>query len=334
MKDKELLPENGGYKANLHSHTTDSDGYFTPERLKTFYAERGYSILAYTDHLYMRDRSELNDENFVAINGYENNIFDPNSGKCYHLNFYSPKQDKVGMVGIVKQFYDFYMKNKSREQIVRSPVLNGFCSPEHSVGNVNEIIKQAAEQGYLVVYNHPVYNMHDDSDYLGLKGLTGVEVMNYGGFVSGCVENDTPYERMLNVGQRIFPLAGDDNHNYCAENRAFDSFGGFNVMFPERLNYESVFNCLKKGNFYASEGASIRGVGIYGNTVRIGTENAAFIRFSTNSRSSQMAIQKEKPLTQAIFTLPDDISYFRLTVSDEHGKKAYTRAFFKDEWSD
>lgn len=39
-----LLPETMGYKANLHSHTMDSDGYFTPEELKEFYHGHGYSM--------------------------------------------------------------------------------------------------------------------------------------------------------------------------------------------------------------------------------------------------------------------------------------------------
>ena len=34
MKDQILLPESGYYKANLHCHTTISDGEFTPEEIK------------------------------------------------------------------------------------------------------------------------------------------------------------------------------------------------------------------------------------------------------------------------------------------------------------
>ena len=69
---KILLPDGKGYKANLHGHSTDSDGEFSPERIKSFYKGKGYSIYAYTDHLYMRDRSSLCDEDFVALSGYEN----------------------------------------------------------------------------------------------------------------------------------------------------------------------------------------------------------------------------------------------------------------------
>ena len=40
--EKILLPEYIGYKANLHSHSTDSDGDLTPEQMKEYYKANGY----------------------------------------------------------------------------------------------------------------------------------------------------------------------------------------------------------------------------------------------------------------------------------------------------
>lgn len=34
------------YKANLHCHTTVSDGRLTPEAVKKLYKENGYSVIA------------------------------------------------------------------------------------------------------------------------------------------------------------------------------------------------------------------------------------------------------------------------------------------------
>ena len=48
---KYLLPKEGKfYKANLHMHTTISDGRMTLEETKEEYQKRGYSIVAFTDH--------------------------------------------------------------------------------------------------------------------------------------------------------------------------------------------------------------------------------------------------------------------------------------------
>ena len=70
---KYLIPNEGKfYKANLHCQTTLSDGSMTPEEVKAYYVERGYSVVAYTDHCIMLPHHVLTDENFVAVSGYEN----------------------------------------------------------------------------------------------------------------------------------------------------------------------------------------------------------------------------------------------------------------------
>ena len=93
---KKHLISNGGkfYKANLHMHTTISDGNMTPEEVKKAYMEKGYSIVAFTDHEVMVPHPELTDENFLAITSTEvavNNFGGPTFQfvKTYHLNIFS-----------------------------------------------------------------------------------------------------------------------------------------------------------------------------------------------------------------------------------------------------
>ena len=71
MKKYLLPPEGNWYKANLHCHTNVSDGSFSPERVKEEYKKRGYSIVAYTDHQLMVDHSDLADESFLPLIGWE-----------------------------------------------------------------------------------------------------------------------------------------------------------------------------------------------------------------------------------------------------------------------
>ena len=76
---KYLLPQSGSfYKANLHCHSVFSDGKWTPEQIKENYKERGYSIIAFTDHNLLLSHQELSDEDFLALNGVEININDEN----------------------------------------------------------------------------------------------------------------------------------------------------------------------------------------------------------------------------------------------------------------
>ena len=67
-----LLPENGRfYKANMHSHSTLSDGKFSPEEIKQAYKENGYSVFAYTEHDKFCDLRHLDDEEFLTLPSYE-----------------------------------------------------------------------------------------------------------------------------------------------------------------------------------------------------------------------------------------------------------------------
>ena len=96
---KYLLPRyRKFYKANMHSHTTFSDGKITSEELKRLYKEKGYSTLAYTDHEIMLLHMELCDEEFLPIIGIEIAIDDGRWSlytKTYHLNIYSRDQSAI-----------------------------------------------------------------------------------------------------------------------------------------------------------------------------------------------------------------------------------------------
>ena len=65
---KYILPSNvNWYRANMHCHSNISDGSFTPDKIKKVYKEKGYSIVAFTDHDILLDHSYLNDDSFLHI---------------------------------------------------------------------------------------------------------------------------------------------------------------------------------------------------------------------------------------------------------------------------
>ena len=70
-KIKHLLPQTERYfKANLHTHSTISDGILTPVEVKEAYKAAGYQILCLTDH----NTIELSDR-FSQSDGMEKSIF-------------------------------------------------------------------------------------------------------------------------------------------------------------------------------------------------------------------------------------------------------------------
>ena len=97
---KHLFPENGKfYKANMHCHTVLSDGNLTAQEVKEAYLAHGYSVVAFTDHEALLDHSDLTDERFIALNGYETAIKQINGVSTlkatampvHHINFIKKK---------------------------------------------------------------------------------------------------------------------------------------------------------------------------------------------------------------------------------------------------
>ena len=157
MKDQILLPEAGYYKANLHCHTTLSDGEFTPEQIKAAYQEQGYSIVAFTDHRRYENHTQLNDEGFLALAALEVDLTEePAPGrdwpvrKCYHLNLLDTDPSV----------------HAAEKQTSPLPA----CAYGDLEG-LNRYIQEMNGLGFLVCYNHPYWSLQDWRDYSGLKGL-------------------------------------------------------------------------------------------------------------------------------------------------------------------
>ena len=113
-----LLPKNGAfYKANLHCHTTVSDGHLTQEEVKAAYREKGYSVIAYTDHNVMIPHDDLNDENFLALNGYEVDVSQGGTPKTCHMCLIALYPDNLTQVCWHREKY--LKKNATSELIFK-----------------------------------------------------------------------------------------------------------------------------------------------------------------------------------------------------------------------
>lgn len=336
---KYLLPQEGKfYKACMHLHTTVSDGQRTPEEVKAAYKAQGYSILAYTDHEVMVPHNELADDEFLPITSYEVSV---NQGerplpftyiKTYHLNLYAKdKNATVSPVWKKERVWGGFEKWAAPEQFeVDYPDLI------YSVDSINKMIKTANENGFLVSYNHPVWSTQDYTDYSGLKGVWGVEVHNTGCNLAGYPEDDQAFNDLLMQGEKVFPLATDDSHS------TGDCFGGWIMVKAPALEYDAVMQALEKGDFYASTGPEIKELTIEDGVVHLECSNAREVRLTTERRYTCCKRDENALITSVDFDINGYINdcgfenkyrkgFIRLTVVDEKGRKAHTRAFFEDE---
>lgn len=337
MKEqKHLLPPvERYYKAQLHCHTTMTDGDWTPEELKQAYMEKGYSIVAYTDHGLMTCHPELDDKNFLALTSYEMDILEPVQPKAYarmyHLNVIMPDRYYLWQAYQPKIVFDGV---SHMMELVRF----GNGTQEYSVENINRLIAASNEHGGLVTYNHPSGSNQDVDEYGALEGLWGVEVYNHDCWLHGYDEsNHRLYRDFLKQGKRVVPIAADDGHDWGKMD------GGWTMIGAEKLEYGAVFSALKAGNFYSSTGPDIYSLTLSDNELSIACSGAVRISVHTNFRMAMAKCRKagEPLVTETVFDLSrwknlcteDYIheAWFYLTVEDDAGHTAWTRAYWYDE---
>ena len=340
---KYLLPDGvNWYRANMHCHTTVSDGYYSPEEIKKAYKDMGYSIVAYTDHELIRTHNELTDDEFLAITSSEFSIGD--SGNCFefpegtymdgwkarktiHLGVYSKDPNNVFHPATDEGIFNWW---KSQGKDVGEIKLDGY-SRVYTIESINETIKRLNDAGFLVSLNHPNWSLNDMDDYLNIKGLWSLEILNYATErISGAEYCPYIYDHMVRKGNyNLFCNMGDDNHN---RGGSFDhSFGGSTIIGAKELKYDQVIEAMEKGEFYCASGKNppkINALYVEDNVIKIDCSPATDVFVTGMGRNFRYADTNGEEITHAEFRLdPQDIM-FRVTVRDKFNNNAHTH-FYK-----
>lgn len=335
---KYLIPREGRfYKANLHCHSTISDGRLSPEELKALYKSNGYSVLSITDHEVLIDHSYLNDADFLTITGYEIAVTEDKPGpfdlkKTCHLNLFATRPD----IDTAVCFNPDYCWCISKEIIDRQKYKGGIYHRTYSPETINHIIEEANNSGFIVQYNHPAWSLEDAFDFCRYKGFFAMEIYNTGCAKMGISEyNIKDYDTYLRQAGRIFCTANDDCHSMADKPAALsDYFGGFTMIKAEKLTYSAVMDSLIKGNFYASFGPYINELYVEDGKAYIKCSDARYISMTTQGRRAKLfAAENGRVLNEAVFDIHPMDGYIRFDVTDSEGRHANTRAYFLDEFT-
>ncbi|MBQ3590157.1 MAG: PHP domain-containing protein [Clostridia bacterium] len=343
MKKYLISPELNWYRANMHCHTTVSDGHYSPEKIKEEYKKMGYSIVAYTDHEIICDHSHLTDDEFLAITSSEFSINDSKpcfdipqgeymdawrSKKVIHLGVYSKDPHNLFHPATDKGTFDWW---KSQGKSIENVEVDGY-SRTYTLESINETIRRLNEKGFLVSLNHPNWSLNDMDDYLNIEGLWSLEILNYATErISGAEYCPYIYDHMIRKGKNpnLFCNMGDDNHN---RGGSFDhSFGGSTIIGAKELKYDQIISALENGEFYCASGKNppkINALYVEDNVIKIDCSPATDIFLTGMGRNFRFANTDGEEITHAEFRLDTQDIMFRITVRDRYGNNAHTH-FYK-----
>ena len=342
---KYLLPQNGNlYKANLHCHTKVSDGRNTPAEMKEYYKSRGYQVLAITDHELLVDHTDLDDDEFITLTGYEYGFvekdYDPYTQegidtyqhiRTMEFNLFA--RDKHNVTHICFNKENVIHGEKWRCDTVKS-VGREDIRKEYTVEAMQEFIDTAKANGFIVSLNHPNYSFESPEFFGELKGLFAMEIINQGSYYIADDYNIQMYDQMLKRGHRMSCIAADDNHAAYIEGDDNDIRPwGHVIIKAEELTHEAVFSALEKGDFYSSQGPRITELYVEDGKVKMNFEAAKYAIMHTKYRHfGRVTAPLGEFITTAEFNLPKDADEFvRFEIIDQYGRRAHTRAYFMDE---
>lgn len=329
MRNYILSKDGNDYKANMHCHTTISDGEMTPAEVKDYYMSNGYSIVAFTDHELFVPHPELCDENFCALNAYEMSIYDYNTTTEYlilrmtHLNFVAldPKLDTQPFFHRERYFIGNGVKNK---HLIKFDETKPDFVREYTPESVNMVMRECKKLGFFVTYNHPRWSLENYSVYSKYDEMNGLELMNGGSMVEGYIEhNQQVFDDLLSQGKKVFAIAGDDNHG------TWDTLVCWTVIRSKDLSYESVANALKNGDFYATNGPEIKEYYEEDGYIYVTTSDVKNIIFTTNTRNRLNVFDNEgKTVNSGKFKIGQYDKYVRITAVAKDGTVAYSNPYF------
>ena len=332
---KYLLPREGQfYKANLHCHSTLSDGRLTPEELKEAYKAHGYAVLSVTDHDLMVPHHDLTDPDFLMMTGFEMGFDEERQPgrdpKTCHLCFVALNENEKNQPCFHRTKY----LDGNRRKLAKFDPAEPDFEREYTPECVNRAIAVGREKGFFVTYNHPVWSLERYEDYSRFEGMHAMEICNYSSVVSGWDEyNPRVYEDFLHQNKRLFVVGADDNHNRRQpDHPQWDSFGAFTVIKAPALTYKAIADALVAGHFYASQGPAIKGLWLDGSVLHVACSPAVRVYCITKARRCMAGYGENGGLCEhAAFEIRPTDGYVRISVQDEKGNRADSNAYFTDE---
>jgi len=170
--------ELSAFKANLHTHTTISDGRFTAEEILALYHDAGYDVLAFTDHWKANPISSYDGLGMTLISGVE--------------------LHPAGMRNITWHFLALGI-------------------PEDFVPNrdwqAQEMADAILATGGSFFIAHPYWCGLTSAEVLTIRGALGIEVYNSATRYIGRAYNMQIWDECLDFGAKCTAIAVDDVHS-------------------------------------------------------------------------------------------------------------------------
>lgn len=288
------------FRANFHTHTTESDGRATPEEAMKRYREAGYDILALTDHRKItRPDPSLIPEGLTLVPGLE---------------------------------IDYNHLDHQAAHILGLGITRDIMPDWKADGSVQEGIDLICSGGGIAVLAHPAWSLNRPETIASFWNISAVEIWNSVSTVP-LNGNRGDSSSLLDVTAASYgwtaPLMGnDDTHRYGREFTL-----GWTMVQAKENTLPDVMDALRKGRFYATQGPQIHNIEAGGGTVRVTCSPAEYVIFYSARVFGRGRTVETHGGTQAEYAVHPDDRFIRVEVLDSAWRSAWASPF-PVEWAE
>lgn len=283
------------WKGNLHTHTDQSDGAYSPEATCRRYRDSGYDFVAITDHFLERynfpitDTRALRTDDFTTILGAELHTDRTEMGDPWHIL----------AVGLPLDF---------------TP------TPENE--SAQQLAARAGAAGAYVAVAHPHWYGLTERDIDALGMVDAIEVYN-GVAIDHNDHADSWHmaDVQLGRGHRYLICATDDFHGTRDRH---DFRRGWVMVKSETLDPDALLAALKAGHYYASTGPEIHDITVTPGKELVVRCSPATRVFISGKGSKSVAVAGNGKVEFQLDLTNFDSPFCRVTVRDIHGNRAWS----------
>ena len=302
------------FKGNIHTHTTESDGDASPEKVTRWYRRHGYDFLVLSDHNHLT-------------------LLDYGSGKRrFKRPLMIPGEEVTANIreGAIPIHINGIGISRVIEPIDAGDVVSTIQA------NVNAIV----DAGGIASLNHPNYRWAFDHHAISqVSGASLLEVFNghpvvnaYG--APGKPSMEEIWDGVLSRNRVIFGVATDDAHHYIDFSHLQGNPGrGWVVVRATELTKEAIVEGLASGDFYASTGLTLEEVELSQERVYVRILQERHDIYVTHFIGRDGTMCAEVVGTEAAYQPRGDEGYVRAVVVSSSGQKAWTQPVFLSDGS-
>lgn len=275
------------YRGNLHTHTTVSDGRYTPEEAIALYQWMGYDFLALTDHWKLSQGGRWQD--MLLLPGIELDTMVEHEG--YHI------------VGV---------------GLRHMPQVNRGASPQ-------ALIDAVCAAGGRAILAHPSWSLLCPEHMAQLKGLSGAEVMNavsQSPFNGDRADSAVLLDITAALGARLPFMAADDSHFYQGEQGSC-----FIWINAGELTQEALLEAMDAGRFFASQGPRFYQLELTGNRMRVWCSPCERAVFYSDALYRKNRVMSRPHSGYFEYMVEGTEQFVRCELVDISGKKAWSHPY-------